>query len=231
MITDNEIKFLQFVNNSSNAYVRKFNLIVKQKVLTQLSRSMLTELFVNYRDNIDNKFNVNAVCMQCANSLFNIVLNISKKYFELQAKWEIQLQEELQTIYAQEDAEEEQRLSNLLNNDEHKIALYKSRNIFNKEYVENTNEMDTEKFIEIFDEINEKDLELSIQNINDFYTTSKLKNKEILLENNIVTPSVIETPEVVTEEKIDEFIKPKVHKKTDNTTPLLNKNKKKTNKR
>jgi hypothetical protein len=192
-MNDNEIKFLQYVNNSNNALVRKFNLLLNQKVLTQLSRGMLTELFENYRDTLEPKFNVKAVCMQCANSLFNIVKGIAMKYFELQAKWEQEIKDDELSV----ERIDEIYIQNNLKNEE--ILLIKNH---------------------ILDVINNTKND---ENITAFET--------IYNENTLELSTVSNTLEVFTEEKKETFVKPVVHKKTDNTTPLLNKNNKKNNKR
>ena len=80
---ENELKFIELVEASNANFVIKLERILKSQVLSQLSRPMLNELFSYWKDNIDEKFNTKAVCMQCAASLFNICKSIAIKYFEL----------------------------------------------------------------------------------------------------------------------------------------------------
>lgn len=80
---ENELKFIELVEASNSNFVIKLERVIKSQVLSQLSRPMLSELFGYWKENIDERFNTKAVCMQCANSLFNIVKSIAKKYFEL----------------------------------------------------------------------------------------------------------------------------------------------------
>lgn len=80
---ENELKFIELVDNSSSNFTVKLERVLKSQVLSQLSRPMLNELFGYWKDNIDEKFNTKAICMQCAASLFNITKRIAHKYFEL----------------------------------------------------------------------------------------------------------------------------------------------------
>lgn len=95
---ENELKFIELVEASNSNFVIKLERVIKSQVLSQLSRPMLNELFGYWKENIDERFNTKAVCMQCANSLFNIVKSIAKKYFELKEiqKNELKLEEEIQ---------------------------------------------------------------------------------------------------------------------------------------
>lgn len=80
---ENELKFIELVDNSSSNFTVKLERVLKSQVLSQLSRPMLNELFTYWKDYIDNSFNPKAVCMQCAASLFNVTKRIAHKYFEL----------------------------------------------------------------------------------------------------------------------------------------------------
>lgn len=95
---ENELKFIELVEASNANFVIKLERILKSQVLSQLSRPMLNELFSYWKDNIDEKFNTKAVCMQCAASLFNICKSIAIKYFELKEiqKNELKQEEEIQ---------------------------------------------------------------------------------------------------------------------------------------
>lgn len=95
---ENELKFIEFVENSSNNYVPKFERIFKSQVLSQLSRHMINELLDNWKLNIDNRFNAKAVCLNCAASMYNLVRNIAKKYFDLKElqKNELKQEEEIE---------------------------------------------------------------------------------------------------------------------------------------
>ena len=97
---ENELKFIELVEASNANFVIKLERILKSQVLSQLSRPMLNELFSYWKDNIDEKFNTKAVCMQCAASLFNICKSIAIKYFELKEiqKNELKQEEENENI-------------------------------------------------------------------------------------------------------------------------------------
>ena len=95
---ENELKFIELVEASNSNFVIKLERVIKSQVLSQLSRPMLSELFGYWKENIDERFNTKAVCMNCANSLFNIVKSIAKKYFELKEiqKNELNIEEEIE---------------------------------------------------------------------------------------------------------------------------------------
>ena len=116
---ENELKFIELVEASNSNFVIKLERVIKSQVLSQLSRPMLSELFGYWKENIDERFNTKAVCMQCANSLFNIVKSIAKKYFELKEiqKNELKSEEEIEINlldYSNKNEEKENKKSNFI---------------------------------------------------------------------------------------------------------------------
>lgn len=80
-MTPNELQFIESIQTSKYEFEKKLTYILKHKVVMQLSRNMIDELFDIYLL-IAPKFNKKAVCMTCNNSTFAVLYQIANKYFE-----------------------------------------------------------------------------------------------------------------------------------------------------
>lgn len=81
-MTPNELQFIESIQNSKYEFEKKLNYVLKHKVVMQLSKNMIDELFDIYLL-IAPKFNKKAVCMTCNNSTFAVLYQIATKYFDL----------------------------------------------------------------------------------------------------------------------------------------------------
>lgn len=81
-MTPNELQFIESIQTSKYEFEKKLNYVLKHKVVMQLSKNMIDELFDIYLL-IAPKFNKKAVCMTCNNSTFAVLYQIANKYFEL----------------------------------------------------------------------------------------------------------------------------------------------------
>ena len=80
-MTPNELQFIESIQTSKYEFEKKLTYILKHKVVMQLSRNMIDELFDIYLLIAPN-FNKKAVCMTCNNSTFAVLYQIATKYFE-----------------------------------------------------------------------------------------------------------------------------------------------------
>lgn len=80
-MTPNELQFIESIQTSKYEFEKKLTYILKHKVVMQLSRNMIDELFDIYLL-IAPKFNKKAVCMTCNNSTFAVLYQIATKYFD-----------------------------------------------------------------------------------------------------------------------------------------------------
>lgn len=80
-MTPNELQFIESIQTSKYEFEKKLNYVLKHKVVMQLSKNMIDELFDIYLL-IAPKFNKKAVCMTCNNSTFAVLYQIATKYFE-----------------------------------------------------------------------------------------------------------------------------------------------------